>query len=624
MKKFPDLDITEDEESVVTAELEQKLPAEMFTADNVCCFLKNFRDGSSPEDALKLCLKNIYITQHQEISSLHKKVNDLKASFNEFAGIDELISAGRRQTTPAAALEGLVEQISKCIPLTACRIYLIDETTRSFNEILSKNMDEKYIEEIDIRLEEGTFAWAIREGGPVVIPLTGRKEHSLVICPLTLNANPIGTACFFSQLADSDYNPQIFQIIKSLAVRASMSISNALRVKMIQEESEKVAGIKDYLHLIVNSITQGIIVISNDDKISLFNRTAELMVGVEEKNAFGTNYQECLPAKLSTVIRSLLNRSRNEDPVVDYEFEFDRGEGVVFRLGITSIPLTDHNREFGSVLFSLRDLFTTMELTRLQQSDKYKTIAISRFKEDLQGAQKQLQKNEKLAAIGQMAAGVAHEINNPLGSIAGFIQILLLDADEKNDNHKYLSAMNQEVTRMKGIVDELLAFARQQPGTTEDSMPVSLNVVIEETIKLVEPQARMKQVEVSFNPDPDLPEILGHPDRLKQTIMNMCLNAFDAMSKKENTLTVKTCSRESNGETWADIIITDNGDGIRKEDLSKIFDPFFTTREQGQGTGLGLSTCYAIIEQHGGNIDVKTTWKEGTEFTISLPAGLTE
>lgn len=633
--------LTQSENDLIRKMLKEVVPERLITEKLTSDFLETYRSGKDVTAFLLDRLSNIIKEMDsrlvnselgaknlkEELSILQDITNDLKSSFNEFATIDELLSSEKKLATPSEVLDGLIDFISRCLPITGSKIFLIDQNTRAFDEICKRDMTAKREQEIEIRLEEGTFAWAIREGGPVVIPMNQKNglEKSLIICPLILSGNPLGIACFFSSFNDSEYTPQIFQIIKSLARRAAMSVSNAIKVNHLQRESEKVGEIKDYLNLIVNSIAQGIIVITNNDNISLFNRTSELIIGVEESHVINRKYQDCLPPKLAQLLDRLVNRCRNDDPVVDYEFEFNRGEGVVFRLGITSIPITDNKGEFGSILFTLRDLFTTKELTRLQQSDKYKSLAINRFKEDLRDVERQLQRNEKMASIGQMSAGVAHEINNPLGSIAGFIQIMLLDCEEESSNKKYLTAMNQEVSRMKSIVEELLAFARQQPGTTQVVMPVDLNLVIRETLSLLKPQAKLNQVRVEFEEEEKLPSILGQPDRIKQTIMNMCLNAFAAMNKAENLLMIKTMlNGDAENNRWVDIIIEDNGEGIRKEHLSKIFDPFFTTREQGKGTGLGLSTCYAIIEQHGGSIDVSSRWKEGTKFTISLPVIISE
>jgi two-component system NtrC family sensor kinase len=557
-----------------------------------------------------------------ELDSLERITSDLKSSFNEMALIDEMVSAERGHRTLHDVLESFIDLLERTLPLAAVQVYLIDPETRRFAPAAARNLRPAQSKEVGVRLEEGTFAWSIREGGPVVLPVTMPPEQgrTLVAAPLMLGRDALGVACLFSELADAEYTPQHFQILRSLIKRATISIDNARRVQRLEAESRRVAGMKDYLNLIVDNMAQGVLVIDADDAITLYNRTAELIFGEPAEEVLGARYDEALPHDLVKFLRHVLSRTRRDDPVVDYEFGFDRGEGVSFRLGVSSALLRDAEGG-GGVVVTCRDLFTARELMRLRQSDRFKTRAIDQFRESLRDVERRLQRSEKLASIGQMAAGVAHEINNPLGSIAGFIQILLMDREEEDGDRSYLEAMQKEVERMKGIVEGLLDFARQQPGERQTFLPVDMNLIVRETLRLVEPQARMSHVEVRTHLTEGLEPVMGLADRLKQVLMNMALNAFFAMDKEKRTLEVTTRLVEEEEGTLVEVELADNGTGIRREDLQRIFDPFFTTREQGQGTGLGLSTCFGIVQQHGGEILVESAWGEGSSFTVRLPVG---
>jgi signal transduction histidine kinase len=194
-----------------------------------------------------------------------------------------------------------------------------------------------------------------------------------------------------------------------------------------------------------------------------------------------------------------------------------------------------------------------------------------------------------------------------------------MDIESDAPDRSYLEAMQREVGRMKSIVEDLLSFSRQQPQESETFLPLDVNLLVEETMRLVEPQAHMSRAEVRTEYEEGLPRVMGLADRLKQALMNIALNAFFAMDKDDARLEVRTRSTTEDGSEWIEIAFTDNGEGIRQEDLNRIFDPFYTTREQGQGTGLGLSTCFGIVQQHGGDISVQSVWGEGSTFTVRLP-----
>jgi two-component system NtrC family sensor kinase len=624
---------TETEEELVEKTLKRIIPERHITPEFVQDLLQTHRDGGDVQAVLleragKLLRqmdRSLYSCEHssrvlrEEKSVLQRIAGDLKSSFHELSVVDELVYAERGHRSMGDVLESFMGILSRMLPLAAIRLFLIDPATRAFVPVAERHLRPAQEQETEVRLEEGTFAWAIREGGPVVMPISlpSSQGRTLVIAPMALADQPLGVACLFCRLDDAEYTPQHFQLLRSVVGRASLSVENARRVQALETESSRVAAMKDYLGSIVDNMSQGILVVDRADAVTVFNRTAEMVFGVPREEAVGRYFEEALPDQLTTLLRDLLPRARRGEPVVDYEFAYDRGEGVSFRLGVTSTLLGERGR--GGAVFSFRDLFTARELMRLRQSDRFKTHALDRFRENLEEAEKRLQRSEKLASIGQMAAGVAHEINNPLGSIAGFIQILLMDIESDAPDRSYLEAMQREVGRMKSIVEDLLSFSRQQPQESETFLPLDVNLLVEETMRLVEPQAHMSRAEVRTEYEEGLPRVMGLADRLKQALMNIALNAFFAMDKDDARLEVRTRSTTEDGSEWIEIAFIDNGEGIRQEDLNRIFDPFYTTREQGQGTGLGLSTCFGIVQQHGGDISVQSVWGEGSTFTVRLP-----
>jgi len=235
------------------------------------------------------------------------------------------------------------------------------------------------------------------------------------------------------------------------------------------------------------------------------------------------------------------------------------------------------------------------------------------MEKQLQETHLQLVNSEKMASLGKLAAGIAHEINNPMGGILIYSSLLMEALEGKDSKRQDLEKIVQEATRCKEIVKSLLEFSRQ----TEPKMePTNINKAITDDLFFLENQALFYNIEIVKNLPPELPRIRGNASQLKQVFMNIIVNAAEAMHGT-GTLTITTGLSRDEKEMWIDF--ADTGEGIPQENLSKIFDPFFTTKEVGKGTGLGLSTSYGIIDGHGGRIDVKSQVGEGTTFRIELP-----
>jgi len=248
--------------------------------------------------------------------------------------------------------------------------------------------------------------------------------------------------------------------------------------------------------------------------------------------------------------------------------------------------------------------------------------------QELEEAQTQLIQSEKMVAIGQLAAGVAHELNNPLGGILGYAQFTLEKiqkkcADDISDKDiesykRYLQDIETQSRRCKAIVQNLLKFSRT--SQTVDFDEVDVNRVVEDTLTFVEHQLMMNQITLVKNLDPKIPQIKGNPSQLQQVFTNIILNAMHA-SEQGNEIVLTSRFAPPLGEFGGavEIAVTDSGKGISDEHLKKIFEPFFTTKDVGKGTGLGLSVSYGIIKEHGGEIKVKSKLDEGTTFTVIIP-----
>jgi two-component system NtrC family sensor kinase len=238
--------------------------------------------------------------------------------------------------------------------------------------------------------------------------------------------------------------------------------------------------------------------------------------------------------------------------------------------------------------------------------------AFNRMTGNLKSSMDMLVQSEKLASLGQLAAGVAHEINNPLTNIlldAEAIRDMEMDEDSRKER---LDEIVSQVEVTGKIVTNLLEFSRQSEPMT---MPTEIEKLIDEALEIAILNTR--DVEVIKDYEGNLPEVKGDPIQLKQVFLNIILNSLQAMSKG-GRLEIATGMEDE----FIRISFEDTGTGISRENLDKVFDPFFTTNKVGEGTGLGLSLCLGIIERHGGKIDVQSQPGKGSVFTVRLPAGV--
>src|SRR5712692_3944322 len=232
--------------------------------------------------------------------------------------------------------------------------------------------------------------------------------------------------------------------------------------------------------------------------------------------------------------------------------------------------------------------------------------------ENLRRTQEQLLHSEKMAAVGQLISGVAHELNNPLTAILGYSQLLLSSGQMPAQGMEYSDKLYKQAQRTHRIVQNLLSFTRQHKP---ERIAVQLNQILQDTLALRDYDLRLSNVRVHYDLAPDLPMTAADPHQLQQVFLNLVNNAVDAILEhsKDGDLWVRTSTHENR----LHIEFTDSGPGVR--DASRVFDPFYTTKPVGKGTGLGLSICYGIITEHGGSIRVQNVPSQGARFTIELP-----
>ncbi len=369
--------------------------------------------------------------------------------------------------------------------------------------------------------------------------------------------------------------------------------------KRIEEELRETNA---FFKNLIESSVDGIIASDMTGNIFIFNKGAEAITGYTAEEVVGKIhvtglYPEGMAGEVMKKLRSRDYGGIGKLTPIQLTVMNKAGEAIPIQLSAALI-FDQRGKEAASV-----GIFTDLR-PRLNMERK------------LQETHLQLVNSEKMASLGKLAAGIAHEINNPLGGILIYSSLLMEDLPKEDPKRQDLARIVQETDRCKEIVRSLLEFARQSEPRMES---VDINRAITEGLFFLENQALFQNIRIVKNLDAVLPPAMGNAGQLKQVFMNILINAAEAMHGTGD-LTITTSSA-SNGKSIL-IEFEDTGEGIPEANLSRIFEPFFTTKDVGKGTGLGLSTSYGIIESHGGKIGVKSRLGEGTTFTIDLPVYL--
>lgn len=271
--------------------------------------------------------------------------------------------------------------------------------------------------------------------------------------------------------------------------------------------------------------------------------------------------------------------------------------------------------EIGALAVSFDKMTEELKVANKKLVEWGKTLEkkVAERTKELTEMQAHLVQSEKLASLGKLAAGIAHEINNPLGGILIYSHLLLEDTDETNPRYDNLKKIVKETTRCKDIVKGLLQFARPKDP---EMILTDINELLENSLSMMERQVLFQNINLKKNYSPDLPRIVADSAQLQQVFINIIINAAEAMDG-DGTLSIRTFLGEDGKSIQ--IEFTDTGHGIKEEDKKRLFEPFFSTKEVGKGTGLGLAISYSIIQKHEGEIKVSSQEGKGSTFTVIIP-----
>ena len=371
---------------------------------------------------------------------------------------------------------------------------------------------------------------------------------------------------------------------KVIQYRGAMQDISGLKTSQSELHRER-----DFSAKILDNTQNLIVVTDTGGRVRYANRRWYEM-GYQQQQLLGRPLEELIASSRRQAFSEAFAATLAGQPIDNLELQVVRGEGRVGHFAVNLSPIRNEQGNTGSIVVVMSDITDAATL------------------------QAKLVHAEKMAAVGQLVSGVAHEVNNPLTAILGFADLLMENPEMPDSARRDLRVILQEAQRTKQIVQNLLSFARQMPPQRK---PVQLNVILRRTVQLRAYDLHSRGVEVIERLDKDLHQVIGDSQQLQQVFLNILNNAYDAVRDTGRPARIEI--RTTNLDHLVEVMFRDNGKGI--ESPERIFDPFFTTKEIGKGTGLGLSICYGIVREHGGEILChNNTDGEGATFIVRLPA----
>ncbi len=419
------------------------------------------------------------------------------------------------------------------------------------------------------------------------------KAVSALYAPIQTNDKTFGAVQVFHHTAGF-FDPHSRDFVSTWARLFASSLERSHLIQRLQAENailntnrEELLNSRNTLRALFDSMPAALYIVNRDYRLIAVNMSCAQRTGKPPKKLVRTKCyralyrrsQPCPGCRIGETFSNGESTLRSERRAVGVE---------ATEWEISTFPIIDEGGEISQAIL------LEQEVTE---------------KRRLEGIVAQ---SEKLAAIGQLAAGVAHEINNPLTAILANAQILQRELPADDDLQELIQLIARAGARASQVVRNLLDFARKEQYHLDAT---DVNETIRRSLALVQHELVNRELRVSFQPDDSLPTILASQDHLLSVWLNLLMNAIDAVSASQGEIRITTRKVKDHIQ----VVISDNGAGIPAESLANIFEPFYTTKAPGRGTGLGLSVCHRIIKQHGGHIEVESQVGRGTQFTVALP-----
>jgi two-component system, NtrC family, sensor kinase len=436
--------------------------------------------------------------------------------------------------------------------------------------------------------DPGLIARALRRERPELVPgsrnaptelLDGQIVASAAAVPLRTRGSVVGSLVVVDPPTGAFATDDI-RLLSTIATHGATVLANARFFELMRRG-------KDQWETAFDALSEGVAVVDEAGRVRRANRALAALLAMPIADVVGRDLGEVLLAD-SPALRELLARVRREP----------RPQPVVTR----SAPL--------------RRMLRMMAARIPDATDEFSVVILVEDVTDERAMEAQLVQSEKLAAVGQLVSGVAHELNNPLTSITGLSELLLEQPEGSPRDRDHLRVIHEQAERASRLVRNLLTFAR--PGPSERAL-IDLNDVVERTVLLMNHDLRLKGIAIETSAAQSLPLVLGDRHALQQVVLNLLTNAAQAVAhnapERKRVIRVTTSATDR-----VRVRVADSGPGIPDHVLPHLFTPFFTTKEPGQGTGLGLSITYSIVEAHGGHTSVDRPPEGGAVFVVELPA----
>ncbi len=443
-----------------------------------------------------------------------------------------------------------------------------------------------------------------------------QQMRSAIIVPLRSKGKVNGTLGV-SSLSYRSFQQGEIELLTAMGGQIGVAVDNARLYERQQEVLEELQFSEQRYRELFEGAYDAIWVHNMDGNLVAVNKASEELTGYSSKELLKMNVKSFLSEE-SIVVATRIRQTLDEGQVVEqpYEQRLIRRDGSQAILKLTSSLLKEDGRPTG-FLHIARDVTLEKEMQdKLSAAYRELTESHQRLKE----SQEQLIQAEKLTSLGQLAASVAHEVNNPLSGVLIYTQLLIKKIDHNDIRREttleYLRKMETELIYSTKLIQNLFDFARQTPPAFRQ---VNLNEVVDRSYSFTAQSVALQHIQVIRDLDSSLPSLMADFDQLQQVCTNLIMNALQAMPGG-GTLTLRTWAESDQGM----IQVRDTGCGISPENMRKLFTPFFTTKREVKGVGLGLAVAYGIVQRHKGKIDVQSKVGEGTAFTLCLPLRLNE
>ena len=500
--------------------------------------------------------------------------------------------------------ERLVARVMETLLVDRMALMLADEAAPYFGSVRASGFADRH----PPALPKGSSIGARLDAGHIVAlddPIAASRFEAEDVefwrdaglyhfIPCVSNEGTIALLALGRKNTGEPLNSEDTALLAAVAGQIATALENARLYRQLHVKALELDRLRAFNENILESLDDGLLVTDLDDRIVRWNKALEQLYGVPRVEAVGRRLGEVLEAPIVEAIGA----ARRDAP-----------NGAT----LSRVPIAPRGEAAG------RTVLVNAAVVPLRASDDKATTTVGTIVilEDVTRRvelEEQLQISEKMASIGLLAAGVAHEVNTPLTGISSFTQMLLEGADPEDPRTRLLEKIERQTFRAAKIVNGLLNLSRTPAATGTDVAPVDLNTVINDVLSLLEHQFELQRVKVRRELSDGPVVVAGQEHKLQQVFLNLFLNAKDAMPKG-GWLSVSTSVKDEK----VMVELADTGSGIPSECLARIYDPFFTTKSIGQGTGLGLSITYGIVREHQGSIDCESTLGQGTRFVLEFP-----